>query len=175
MVFHLTHSNTWIKSYEEAAVLTSPTLQWLHKRYSPDLMSLLGRMLSTQPEKRPTAEEILQETDKNKRMEMPELISANQLDEFLDLQEQLVALLPKQSYQFMGETTTFEQWTGRLSKRIKGLREQAKHENVIEIGVSIYWLSGLLIWLQDPITSEDLAKAHSLLKQIEEMAQVKDK
>ena len=95
MVFLLTHGNTWIKSTEEAAAWTSPTLQWLHSRYSLDLMSLLGRMLSTQPEERPTAEEILQETGKNKRQEIPELISANQLDEFLRLQEQLVALLRK--------------------------------------------------------------------------------
>ena len=173
MVFYLTHGNTWIKSTEEAAVLTSPTLQWLHSRYSPDLMSLLGRMLSTQPEERPTAEQILQETFKNKRKEMPELISANQLDEFLRLQEQLVALLPKQSYQqHKGETVTFELWTRWLSERVAGLRKQTSE--VINVSYSIYKLSDLLGWLQDPMTGEDLAKACSLLRKIEKLAKIKD-
>ena len=172
MVFYLTHGNTWTKSTEEAAVLTSPTLQWLHSRYSLDLMTLLGRMLSTQPEERPTAEEILQETRKNKRTKEPELISANQLDEFLRLQEQLVALLPKQSYQRKGETVKFEQWTRWLSERVAGLRKQTSE--VINVSSSINWLDNLLMWLQDPMTGEDLAKACSLLRKIEKLAKIKD-
>ena len=56
---------------------------------------------------------------------------ANQLDEFLDLQKQLVALLPKQSYQYKGETTLFEKRTRWLSKRVAGLRNQTG--NVINV------------------------------------------
>ena len=58
MVFLLTNGKTWIKSFEDAAILTSTTDHWLHRRYSEDLMSLLCQMLSTKPEERPTAEEI---------------------------------------------------------------------------------------------------------------------
>jgi len=175
MVYRLTQGKTWIKAYEDAAALSSTKEHWLFKRYSYNLFTLLGRMLSTQPEERPTAEEIWRETRKKKRQDEPELIRANQLDEFIGIQEKIVNLLPKQSYQRKGETVTVEQWTGWLSKRINGLREQAGHQNVIEIGDSISKLSHLLMWLQDPMTSEDLAKAHSLLKNIEEVAQVKDK
>ena len=173
MVFLLTNGNTWIKSHEEAVVLTSTSLQWLHARYSPELMSLLERMLTTQPEERPTAEEILQETFKNKRKEKPELIMANQLDEFLELQELLVDLLPKQSYQqHNGETITFKQWTRWLSERVAGLRKQTSE--VINVSDSINQLSGLLGHLQDPMTGEDLAKASSFLKTIEKLAKIKD-
>ena len=174
IVFLLTQGNTWIKSYEEAAVLTSSTLpEWLEARYSPDLVTLLSRMLSTQPEERPTAEEINKETFKNKRQKKPELISANQLDEFLGLQDQLVALLPKQSYKGKGENTvTFDQWTRWLSERVAGLRNQTG--NVINVSDSIAKLSYLLDWLQDPMTGEDLAEACSLLKKIEKLAKVND-
>ena len=129
-------------------------------------------MLSTQPEERPTAEEIRKETRKNERQQEPELISANQLDEFLRLQEQLVALLPKQSFQYKGETTTFELWTRWLSERVAGLRKQSSE--VINVSDSIGHLSDLLEWLQDPMTGEDLAKASSLLKKIEKLAKIKD-
>ena len=111
MVFLLTNGKTWIKSFQDAAILTSTTDHWLHKRYSEDLMALLCQMLSTKPEKRPTAEEICEETFKNKRQEKPELILAEGVNKFLDFQEQFVALLPKNSYQYLGSTTTFEQWT----------------------------------------------------------------
>ena len=88
----------------------------------------------------------------------------------------MVALLPRKSYQFKGETTTVEQWTGRLSERMKGLRNQARDsEGEIRVGDLIHKLSGLLMWLQDPMTGEDLAKAHSLLKNIEDMAHIEDK
>ena len=127
-------------------------------------------MLSTQPEERPTAEEILQETRKNTRQQIPQLISANQLDEFLRLQELLVDLLPKQSFQRKRFTITFEQWTRRLSERVAGLRKQTSE--VINVSYSIDMLGALLMHLQDPMTNEDLAKACSLLKNIEERARI---
>ena len=181
MVFLLTNGNTWIKSHEDAAAVTSTSLQWLHARYSSDLMSLLGRMLSNQPEERPTAEEIEEETDNTERQQEPELISANQLDEFLDLQEQLVALLPKQRYQHHGETYTFEQWKRSLSEEIAGLRKptgrkqgRKQTSDVINVSALIDMLSDLLDYLQDPMTGENLAKACSLLKKIEKLAKIKD-
>ena len=175
MVFHLTHGKTWIKTYEDAAALNSTSLRWLSARYSSDLLALLGRMLSTKPGQRPTAEEIKEETDKNERRKKPMLISANQLDDFIGQVEQMVALLPRKSYQFKGETTTVEQWTGRLSERMKGLRNQARDsEGEIRVGDLIHKLSGLLMWLQDPMTGEDLAKACSLLRKIEKLAKIKD-
>ena len=176
MVYYLTHGKTWIKMYGDAAALTSTSLHWLSARYSSDLNTLLGRMLSTQQEKRPTAEEIEEETFKKKRQKEPELISANQLEELIAIQEKIVDLLPKQSYQRKGETTTVEQWTGELSERIKGLRKQARDsDKEIRVGDLIANLSGLLMRLQDPMTGEDLAKACSLLKNIEEMAHIEDK
>ena len=76
IVFLLTNGKIWIKSFEDAAILTSTTDHWLHKRYSEDLMALLCQMLSTKPEERPTAEEIEEETLKNNRKKEPELIDA---------------------------------------------------------------------------------------------------
>ena len=176
MVFHLTHGKTWIKTYEDAAALNSTSLRWLSARYSSDLLALLGRMLSTKPGQRPTAEEIKEETDKNERRKKPMLISANQLDDFIGQVGQMVALLPRKSYQFKGKTITVEQWTGRLSERIKGLRKQARDsDKEIRVGDLIANLSGLLMRLQDPMTGEDLAKSCSLLKNIEEMAHIEDK
>ena len=167
MVFYLTHGNTWIKSTEEAAALTSPTLQWLHSRYSPDLMSLLGRMLSTQPVERPTAKEIRKETFKNKRKKKPELISSNQLDEFLDLQQQLVDLLPKQSFKRKGETITFKLWTRLLSERVAGLRNQTG--NVINVSHSIDKLSSLLMHLQDQMTVSGHSKEYNFFPVLTKM------
>ena len=125
MVFLLTNGKIWIKSFEDAAILTSTTDHWLHKRYSEDLMSLLCQMLSTKPEERPTVEEIWKETWKNNRQEKPELILTEEVNKFLDFQEQFVALLPKISYQFRGSTTTFEQWTRELSERTADLTKRA--------------------------------------------------
>ena len=198
MVFLLTNGKTWIKSFQDAAILTSTTGHWLHKRYSKDLMALLCQMLSTEPEERPTAEEIEEETFKNKRQYEPELILVEEVDKFLDFQEQFVALLPKISYQVKGSTTTFEQWTRVLNERIADLRKQAgegghgggrlsvremiaglvrqtrgSEGGVVDVGDIIARLSDLLEWLQDPMTSEDLAQASSLLRKIEELAHVK--
>ena len=193
MVFFLTNGKTWIKSFEDAALLTSTTDHWLHKRYSEDLMSLLCQMLSTKPEERPTAEEICEETFKNKRQEKPELIMVDQLDEFLVLQEQLVSLLPKISFQravvHWHVTTTFEQWTTLLSERVADLRRQAgegagglsmkkgdseSEESVINVGDFIRKLSHLLKHLQDPMSEADLKQACFLLRKIEMLAQVKE-
>ena len=200
MVFLLTNGKTWIKSFEDAAILTSTTDHWLHKRYSEDLMSLLCQMESTKPEERPTAQEIEEETSKNNRKEKPELILAEDVDKFLNFQEQFVALLPKNSFQFRGSTTTFEQWTRELDERITDLRKQAgeggdgggrlsvkkmitglasqatgSEGGVVDVGVSIRKLSELLMWLQDPMTSADLAQACSLLVNIEDLARIKKK
>ena len=177
MVFLLTNGKTWIKSFEDAAILTSTTDHWLHKRYSEDLMSLLCQMLSTKPEERPTAEEICEETFKNKRQEKPELIMVDQLDEFLVLQEQLVSLLPKISFQRAVDdwhvTITFEQWTRWLSERVTDLRRQAGQgeEGVINVGDFIRKLSHLLKHLQDPMSEADLKQAGFLLRKIEKLAQ----
>merc|ERR1712032_1191599 len=102
-------------------------------------------------------------------------MGANQLEEFIGQVEQLIDLLPKQSFQFDGETISVEQWTGDLSEWIEGLRNQARDSyEVITVGDLIHQLSNRLMWLQDPITGEDLAKAHSLLKNIEELARIED-
>ena len=191
-------------------------------------MTLLCQMLSTKPEERPTAEEIVEETLKNKRKNEPELILPDDVNKFLDFQEQFVALLPKISYQYLGSTTTFEQWTRELSERTAGLRKQAgdrerksqrlsKKRNhaservqdirkqagegqhgserlsvekkiaclarqtgrsegsVVDVVDYIDKLSNLLMWLQDPMTSEDLAQACSLLVNIEDFARTKNK
>ena len=131
-------------------------------------------MLSTKPEERPTAEEICEETFKNKRQEKPELIMVDQLDEFLVLQEQLVSLLPKISFELAVDdwhvTITFEQWTRWLSERVAGLRNQTG--NVINVTDSIHKLSHLLMCLQDQMTGEGLAKGCSLLKKIEKLAKI---
>ena len=193
MVFLLTNGKTWIKSFEDAAILTSTTDHWLHKRYSEEFMTLLCQMLSTKPEERPTAEEICEETFKNKRMEKPELIMVDQLDEFLVLQEQLVSLLPKISFQRAVDdwhvTTTFEQWTTVLSERVTDLRRQAgegagrlsmkkgeseSEEGVINVGDFIRKLSHLLKHLQDPMSEADLRQAGFLLRKIEKLAQAKE-
>ena len=50
MVFLLTNGKTWIKSFEDAAIITSTTDHWLHKRYSEDLMLLFCQILITKPE-----------------------------------------------------------------------------------------------------------------------------
>ena len=198
MVFFLTNGKTWIKSFEDAAVITSTTDHWLHKRYSEDLMALLCQMLSTKPEERHTAEEIWKETFKNKRKDEPEMILVDDVNKFLDFQEQFVALLPKISYQFWGSTITFEEWTRELSERTADLRKQAgegghgggrlsvrkmiaglvrqtsgSEGGVVNVGGFIEELSILLMQLQDPMTSEDLALACSLLRKIEELAHVK--
>ena len=161
-------------------------------------MSLLCQMLSTKPEERPTAEEIWKETLKNKRQKKPVLILAEEVNKFLDFQEQFVALLPKISYQYLGSTITFEQWTRELNERITDLKKQAgegrhgggrlsvremiaslerqtsgSEGRVVHVGDYIDKLSCLLMWLQDPMTSEDLAQASSLLRKIEELAHVK--
>ena len=177
MVYYITNGKTYIKSHKEVAVITSQTHPWLHARYSSDLMRLLGRMLSTKPEKRPTAEEIEEETSKNKRQKQPELLPTARLEDFLAVQLKMVALLPKTSYQRKGETITFDQWNGWLGERIESLRKQAGGRGaggVVNVGESIDWLSGLLMWLQDRMTSADLATACSLLRSIEEMAQIEE-
>ena len=143
-------------------------------------MTLLCQMLSTKPEERPTAEEICEETFKNKRMEKPELIMVDQLDEFLVLQEQLVSLLPKISFQRAVDdwhvTTTFEQWTRWLSERVIDLRRQdnESEEGVINVGDFIRKLSHLLKHLQDPMSEADLRQSCSLLRKIEKLAQAKE-
>ena len=200
MVFLLTNGKTWIKSFEDASVITSTADHWLHKRYSEDLMALLCKMLSTEPEERPTAEEIEEETFKNKRQRVPELILVEDVDNFLDFQKQFVALLPKISYQYLGSTITFEQWTREVSEGTLGLRKQtgeSEHGSeklsvdkmvtglarqatgseggVVNVGDSIDKLSNLLMWLQDRMTSEDLAQACSLLLNIEDLARIKNK
>ena len=134
---------------------------------------------------------------KNKRKKEPELILAEDVNKFLDFQEQFVALLPKISYQYLGSTTTFEQWTRKLSERTAGLRKQAGEGGdgserlserkmvagparqtsgsegaVVNVGGFIKRLSALLQWLQDPMTSADLAQASSLLRNMEELAHV---
>ena len=72
VVYHITNGKTYIKSHE--VYITSQKHPWLHARYSSDLMGLLEKMLSTKPEERPTAEEIMKETFKNKRKEKPEIL-----------------------------------------------------------------------------------------------------
>ena len=129
-------------------------------------------MISTKSEERPTAKEIRRETLKNKRQDKPELMIVNRLEEFIALQEQLVALLPE-LVQRKGETTTYLQWSGWFSERIEGLRKQAGGESeggVVNVGDSIKELSELFDFLQDPMTGPDLAKACSLLKNIEQLA-----
>ena len=163
-------------------------------------MTLLCQMLSTKPEERPTAEEIWKETWKNKRMKMPKLILVDDVNKFLDFQEQFVAVLPKISYQYLGSTTTFEQWTRELNERITDLRKQAGEGGhgggrlsvrkmvaglerqisgsegcVVDVGDYIQELSNLLGFLQDLMTSEDLAQACSLLVNIEDLARIKNK
>ena len=124
MVYHITNGKIYIKSHKDAAVITSQTHPWLHARYSSDLMGLLGRMLSTKPEGRPAAEEVNAETFKNKRQNEPELLPTASLEDFLAAQKKMVALLPKTSFQYKGETITFDQWNGRLGERIESLRKQ---------------------------------------------------
>ena len=201
MVYYITNGKTYIKSHKEVAVITSQTHPWLHARYSSDLMRLLGRMLSTKPEKRPTAEEIEEETSKNKRQKQPELLPTARLEDFLAVQLKMVALLPKTSYQRKGETITFDQWNGWLGERIESLRKQAGESGaggglsklysaifggatqasesepgggMVNVGESINWLSGLLMRLQDRMTSADLTAACSLFRSIEEMAKIKE-
>ena len=177
MVYRITNGKTNIKSHKEAAVITSQKHPWLHARCSSDLMGLLGRMLSTKPEERPTAEEVNAETFKSKRMKKPEMLPAASLEDFLTAQKKMVALLPKTSYQYKGETTTFDQWNGWLGERIEGLRKQAGESGeggVVNVGESIDWLSGLLMRLQDRMTSADLATACSLLRSIEEMTKIRE-
>ena len=154
-------------------------------------MSLLCQMLSTKPEERPTAEEICEETFKNKRQEKPELIMVDQLDEFLVLQEQFVSLLPKISFQravvHWHVTITFEQWTTLLSERVADLRRQAgegagglsmkkvdSEEGVINVGDFIRKLSHLLKHLQDPMSEADLRQAGFFLRKIEKLAQANE-
>ena len=177
MIYLLTDGKTWIKTHEEVEALTSTTDHWLHKRYSNHLIAVLFKIISTKSEERPTAKEIRRETLKNKRQDKPELMIVNRLEEFIALQEQLVALLPKMGYQRKGETITYLQWSGWFSERIEGLRKQAGGESeggVVNVGDSIDKLSGLLKRLQDQMTSADLATACSLFRSIEEMAQIKE-
>ena len=140
MIYLLTNGKTWIKTHEEMEAFTSTTDHWLHKRYSKHLIALLFKMISTKSEERSTAEEIRRETLKNKRQDEPKLMIINKLDEFIALQEQVVALLPKIGYQWRGETTTYLQWSGWFSERIEGLRKQANFESeggVVHVGDSI--------------------------------------
>ena len=95
MIYLLTNGKTCIKTHEEVEAFTSTTDHWLHKRYSKHLIAMLFKMISTNHEERPTAEEIRGETFKNERKEKPELMFVNRLEEFIALQSQLVALLPK--------------------------------------------------------------------------------
>ena len=81
MVYYITNGKTYIKSHEEAAVITSQKHPWLHVRYSSDLMSLLGMMVSTKPKERPSAEEVNAETFKNRRQDEPEILPATPLTE----------------------------------------------------------------------------------------------
>ena len=133
---------------------------------------MLFKMLSAEPEERPTAEEIEEETFKNEKQDEPELMYVNRLERFIALQEQLVALLPKMGYQDDGETRTYKQWTAEVSERIEGLRRQASESEggVVNVGDSIQKLSDLFDFLQDSMTGPDLAKACSLLKNIEQLA-----
>ena len=55
----------------------------------------------------------------------PEILPTVSLEDFLIAQEKMVAFLPKTSYQYKGETRTFDQWNGMLGERIEGLRKQA--------------------------------------------------
>ena len=148
VIYLLTNGKTWIKTHEEVEEFTSTTDHWLHLYllYSKHLIAMLFKMLSTEPEERPTAEEIEEETFNNKRTKKPELMFVNRLEEFVALQEQLVALLPKMGYQRKGETTTYLQWSGWFSERIEGLRKQAGGESeggVVNVGDSINKLSNL--------------------------------
>ena len=174
MVYHITNGKTYIKSHKDAAVITSESHPWLHARYSSNLMGLLGRILSTKPEERPTAEEINAETFKNRRQNKPEILPTASMENFLTTQKKMVALLPKTSYQYKGETYTFDQWNGWLGEDSKGLWKQAGESGagggVVNVGESINKLSDLLMRLQDPMTGPDLAKACSLLKNIEQLA-----
>ena len=175
MVYHITNGKTYIKSHKDAAVITSESHPWLHARYSSNLMGLLGRMLSTKPEERPTAAEINAETFKNRRQNKPEILPTASMENFLTTQKKMVALLPKTSYQYKGETYTFDQWNGWLGEDSKGLWKQAGESGaggVVNVGESINKLSDLLMRLQDWMTSADLAAACSLLRSIEEMTQI---
>ena len=178
VVYLITSGKTYIKSHKEAAVITSQTHPWLHARYSSDLMGLLGRMLSTKPEERPTAEEIEKETIKNKRQKKPEILPTASLEDFLTAQQKMVALLTKTSIQNKGETYTFEKWNWWLGEDIEGLRKQAGESGasggVVNVGESIQRLSDLLDFLQDQMTSADLAAACSLFRSIEKMAKIKE-
>ena len=111
VIYLLTNGKTWIKTHEEVEAFTSTTDHWLHKRYSNHLIAVLFKMISTKSEERPTAEEIEEETFKNNRQNEPKLMIVNTLEEFIALQEQLVALLPKMGYQRKGETITYLQCT----------------------------------------------------------------
>ena len=201
MVYHITNGKTYIKSHKDAAVITSESHPWLHARYSSNLMGLLGRMLSTKPEERPTAAEINAETFKNRRQNKPEILPTASMENFLTTQKKMVALLPKTSYQYKGETYTFDQWNGWLGEDSKGLWKQAGESGagvglsklysaifggatqasesepgggMVNVGESINWLSGLLMRLQDRMTSADLTAACSLLRSIEEMTKIKE-
>ena len=130
-------------------------------------------MISTNHEERPTAKEIKEVTSKKERQDEPGLMFVNMLEEFIALQEQLVALLPKMGYQYDWETRTYKQWTDEVSEQIEGLKKLAGGESeggVVNLGDSIHKLSNLLMWLQDPMIEPDLAKAGSLLKKIEQLA-----
>ena len=68
MVFLLTNGKTWIKSFEDASVITSTADHWLHKRYTEDLMVLLCQMLSTKPEERPRRKRYVRKLSKTKEL-----------------------------------------------------------------------------------------------------------
>ena len=177
VVYLITNGKTYIKSHEEAAVISSQSHPWLHTRYSSDLMGLLAMMLSTKPEGRPAAEEIRKETSKNKRQNKPELLPTAILEDFLTVQKKIVTLLPKTSYQVKGETRTFDQWNWWLGERTESLRKQAGESGaggVVNVNISIHLLSDLLQWLQDRMTNADLAAACSLFRSIEKMAKIKE-
>ena len=58
----------------------------------------------------------------------------------------------------------------------KGASQATKSEgSVVDVVDYIDKLSNLLMWLQDPMTSEDLAQACSLLVNIEDLARIKNK
>ena len=100
-------------------------------------------------------------------------MSVDRLEELIALQEQVVALLPKMGYQYDGETKTYKQWTAEVSQRIQSLKKLAGGESegcVVNVGDSIKGLSNLVMFLQDLMTGPDLAKACSLLKNIEQLA-----
>ena len=90
----MTHGKVWIKSSEDSGAITSTTDHWLRKRFSPELMAMLSRMLSSKPEERPTAMEIVDKRPRHMTEGSQDLIFKHQFEEFFGVQKQLFALLP---------------------------------------------------------------------------------